>query len=1023
MASNFLNDSDEFADYENIDGCTMQEQLSEALNNSFTAEPLATFDLTPACSGSDGMVTFNLTPVKQEAQGYDNTVYNRQLSNTISAMTFSPPQAPPVVPIANQNQPIVTTPIANQPITPDFTGLLPPPPPTSSNRLSSSRPPPQLLAVSSSNVPQQLVHVPINNVSHVSQQLLQLPLQNVSQQVVQLAQQSLQVTQQQLQQQHQQGSLLPLSSNVSLSPNHSYSPSHRQELSPQHHHVYQQVHHQQHPKQVNQQLKSPPPQQTLYLQQQNFDQQQQSITLHSPRQTQTLLLSPPHPQPHQKHQQLLSPPHQKPNQIMSPSHSSAPPPPYKSPTYYPQLSPSPQQSSNAVQIAPNVTLIKKQKPATSVKPPVVPKQQQFQQQQQLQQQPPPSYPGEPIPTPEPPPPYVPPSPQPSPSASKSPHHSNSTNSPIQASSTNVSKLPSYSLDELKDLPGVNLKKNSVDLNAYITAMARNAHPDFENVDSFAERCLACIVRKIKSNLPTLRALLDSSLGWQEERQDPGCVLIPRMKDGRITIARPGAGAAGTGGTKKIHPHLALVQIFKNPGATNHNSLVSASHCAAPFLSRGHDDGDMDVVCISPMHYSIGTNSKSMATPKKKASSSLNSLQSSNILLSQIKSVEAGNEVVKPKKDYLQLVKARTSPGASRKQTNSVESDDFLSESDDDGIDWVKKWEEERVIVDNHEIQSFNVDELVSDIKIMTVNTKDDKTEELVEADQKLVNRLKIREEITELYDGKYNLSQLKNLEKQKPRKNKPSKPISAKKKTGPKKKMAEAWFSSESTKVKPIISPIKVPVPEPKIDPQGNRGEDDKDEATIQNLLEDIKGSFENQFDMDLDTFDTAAATGDFSMNAPFNLEELAKDNFNDGNILSKTLTSSSSDAMFGGGSSSHVLNIPVFGRSQTWSSHEDVGVDADISESDRKEKVANSDSFDLGGVGGDFAQDLSSLVSDQHSRNEIYASDSSEQFQFAPRVLEQMDESSSTIQAGQFPEFLTSRNLDQDQFYNIFDD
>ena len=158
---------------------------------------------------------------------------------------------------------------------------------------------------------------------------------------------------------------------------------------------------------------------------------------------------------------------------------------------------------------------------------MVPKQQQFQQQQQLQQQPPPSYPGEPIPTPEPPPPYVPPSPQPSPSASKSPHHSNSTNSPLQASSTNVSKLPSYSLDELKDLPGVNLKKNSVDLNAYITAMARNAHPDFENVDSFAERCLACIVRKIKSNLPTLRALLDSSLGWQEERQDPGCVLIPR----------------------------------------------------------------------------------------------------------------------------------------------------------------------------------------------------------------------------------------------------------------------------------------------------------------------------------------------------------------------------------------------------------------------------------------------------------------------------------------------------------------
>ena len=90
------------------------------------------------------------------------------------------------------------------------------------------------------------------------------------------------------------------------------------------------------------------------------------------------------------------------------------------------------------------------------------------------------------------------------------------------------------------MPGANLKKNTVDLNAYIAAMAANAHPDFENVDSFSERCLACIVRKIKSNLPTLRALLDSSLAWQGDRPDPGCVLIPRMKDGRITIARPGA---------------------------------------------------------------------------------------------------------------------------------------------------------------------------------------------------------------------------------------------------------------------------------------------------------------------------------------------------------------------------------------------------------------------------------------------------------------------------------------------------
>merc|ERR1719233_2620166 len=55
------------------------------------------------------------------------------------------------------------------------------------------------------------------------------------------------------------------------------------------------------------------------------------------------------------------------------------------------------------------------------------------------------------------------------------------------------KLPSYSLDELKDLPGVNLKKSTVDLNTYVNSVVQNRHPHFANIDGFAERCLACVV--------------------------------------------------------------------------------------------------------------------------------------------------------------------------------------------------------------------------------------------------------------------------------------------------------------------------------------------------------------------------------------------------------------------------------------------------------------------------------------------------------------------------------------------------
>ena len=117
------------------------------IGTSVTGEVLGTFDLIPA-SGSDGMV-FNLTPVKNDAPPATalvsptsvsfkpvNQKYNRQLSNTINAMTFTSP-APS--------------------ITPDFTGLLPPPPPLSMENVVSSRPPPQLLSVSRTSKEKKLM--------------------------------------------------------------------------------------------------------------------------------------------------------------------------------------------------------------------------------------------------------------------------------------------------------------------------------------------------------------------------------------------------------------------------------------------------------------------------------------------------------------------------------------------------------------------------------------------------------------------------------------------------------------------------------------------------------------------------------------------------------------------------------------------------------------------------------------------------------------------------------------------------
>ena len=118
-----------------------------------------------------------------------------------------------------------------------------------------------------------------------------------------------------------------------------------------------------------------------------------------------------------------------------------------------------------------------------------------------------------------------------------------------------------------------------------------------------------------------------------------------MKDGRITISRVGGGPTGAAGTKKIHPHLALVQIFKQPAVVNHNCLVSVGQCVAPF-SRPGDEGEREMVCISPMHYNLDNGKlKSPLTPRKKVS---NQISSGSVLprTQQSESSRVGNKAAK-----------------------------------------------------------------------------------------------------------------------------------------------------------------------------------------------------------------------------------------------------------------------------------------------------------------------------------------------------------------------------------------
>ena len=467
------------------------------------------------------------------------------------------------------------------------------------------------------------------------------------------------------------------------------------------------------------------------------------------------------------------------------------------------------------------------------------------------------------------------------------------------------KVPNYTLEDLKDLPGVNLKKNTVDLNTYVTAVARNMHPNFANVDSYAERCLACIVRKIRSNLPTLKALEMITKSSRVPTTDPGCILVPRMKDGRITIARPGGGA---GGTKKIHPHLALVQIFKNPSVTNHNLLMNTDACSSPFQGEG------DLVCISPLHYFVEEKrSKPPVVVKKR--------------IQPPDSFDTQGSVREPAAAHVQshYQQRPASVPVAKPSLGSDDDGDLLSESDDD-TDWVDKWNTESVAPASSGINEFKEEEILKQIQLLCLKTDAGGGSEYIKADDSIVREMNVKEDLMMLLKGKYNLEGLKDAVR--PKKIAPTKPaapvLKAKRpynrkvvvKSAKKKNPMEAWVSEPKAagQSKPSEQPTVKPLPTPEAAP----AKTDEDETVIQSLLDDIKGSFEDQFEMDLDPFGNTVgpsfASQDFGMTSSFNLGNFDEDSFGSTGPPSREMfqqsgqsqqsggvASVSSDAMFSG--------------------------------------------------------------------------------------------------------------------------
>ncbi|XP_023319644.1 uncharacterized protein LOC111694841 isoform X3 [Eurytemora carolleeae] len=296
--------------------------------------------------------------------------------------------------------------------------------------------------------------------------------------------------------------------------------------------------------------------------------------------------------------------------------------------------------------------------------------------------------------------------------------------------------------EFADIPGVNLRKGNVEINIYVASLVPYAHPGFQNIDMYAERCLACVVRKLKNNLRGLQVLYRSVKG---DEGDQGCVIIPRSKDSRITITRQGGVGAAS---KRIHPHLALVQIFYNPQAQALNYLEPVASCTSPFVQGSN----LVEMCLNPFHYSVVPPTPGNKSPGAARKSPMKPRSNKSVTLSK-----------NPLMDYLK------SQGQGVKVEEESDSD-FLSDSSD-SEDWENKWRSESILPEKSNPSQNDPEELIKKIRFLALKRKEadserteammKRTEAMVErtdASPKLLEKLRILEDLRCLFKGKIDLS-------------------------------------------------------------------------------------------------------------------------------------------------------------------------------------------------------------------------------------------------------------------------
>ena len=317
---------------------------------------------------------------------------------------------------------------------------------------------------------------------------------------------------------------------------------------------------------------------------------------------------------------------------------------------------------------------------------------------------------------------------------------------------------------------------------YVHKLLEKRHPDFHDKD-FAERALSNLARKLASQA----LILDEWLrGIYQSDPNSGCAPILRPKDGRMTITK----ATGNAGCKKVFPQIFVCQLFRWPQIVFHHDIKSSNYCQHPGVIKPNSEMKEEWICVNPYHYDLTMEARIKKQPIK--------------------------------------------PSCSATRAENEAKEEFLP-YEDDGVDYIKLWDERSIKPRESGKQEIQIDDLMKELKFFVVNRD---TKKINPAENEILTQSSIVDELKSiLMSGAYR----KRIE------------------NGP------DIVKKSQTNEKDIAL-----MPPPDLKVKDNACVEEEDSA-IQNLLDDIRGSFERQFDDEFnDLTDTAADEERSRSSSPF---------------------------------------------------------------------------------------------------------------------------------------------------------